>query len=52
MGSLVMVSCTSIGATVRRDILFIYSALDTEDTWEEAVNAWVFVVKSVGMKGL
>ena len=45
IGTLVLVSCTSICATVWHDILFISSALTPEDTWIEAAHAWVFVVK-------
>ena len=45
-----MVTCTSIGATVRHDILLIYSALYPEDNWVEAAHAWVFVVKFRGMR--
>ena len=52
MGSSVLVTCTSIFATVWRDILLIYSALDPEDTWIEAAHAWVFVVKSGELRGI
>ena len=51
IGSSVLVSCTSIGATVRRDISLISSALGPEDTWTKAANSWVFVVKLIGMRG-
>ena len=51
IGSSVLVTCTSIGATVWRDILLIYSALDPEDTWLEAAHAWVFCTKSIGLRG-
>ena len=51
IGSLVLISCTSICATVWRDILFISWVLGLEDTWTEAENAWVFVVNLVGMMG-
>ena len=50
--SAVLVSCTSIGATVQRYISFISSALDPEDTWTEEVNAWVLLVKLVGLRGV
>ena len=40
-----------MGEIVWREILLIYSALDTEDTWTEAAHAWVFVVKSGGLRG-
>ena len=33
------------------DLLFIYSALALEDTWMEVAHAWVFVVKSGGLRG-
>ena len=39
-----------MGEIVWREILLIYSALDTEDTWTEAAHAWVFVVKSGGLR--
>ena len=39
IGSLVLVACTSIVATVRRDILLIYSSLGPEDTWMKASHA-------------
>ena len=44
-GSSFLVYLTSIGATVRRYILLIYSDLSREDTWMEAAHTWVFVVK-------
>ena len=44
-------SYTSIYATVRHDTSLISSALDLEDTWMEAVHAWVSVVKSGGLRG-
>ena len=47
-GSSVLVTCNSIGATLWSNILFIYSALDPEDTYMEASYAWVFVVNSEG----
>ena len=50
IGSLFLIPCNSIGATVSHDILFIYSSLDSEDTWMEAPHAWMFVVKSGGMR--
>ena len=34
-----------------RDILLIYSDMDSEDTCMEAAHAWVFVVKSLGLRG-
>ena len=51
IGSSVLVTCNLIGATVWSDVLFIYSALDPEDTWMEAAHAWVFVVKLGGLRG-
>ena len=36
---------------MRYDILYIYSALDPEYTWTEVAHAWVFVVKSIGIRG-
>ena len=48
---LVLMSYTSIYATVQHDISFISSALDPEGTWMEAGHVWVFVVKSGGLKG-
>ena len=50
--SSVLITCNSIGATVWHDILFIYSALDPEDTWMEAAHAWIFFVKLGGMRGV
>ena len=46
-----MVSFTSMGSTVRRDISFIYSYLAPEDTWAETAHAWVFMVKLGGAMG-
>ena len=46
----VPVTYNSILVTVWHDILLIYSALDTEDTWMEAVYYWLFVVNSVGLR--
>ena len=51
IGSSVLVTFTSICATVRCDILLVYSSLYQEDTCMEAAHAWVFVVKSVGLRG-
>ena len=51
IGSSVLVTCNSIGATVWSDIYFISSILAPEDTWMEAAHAWVFVVKSLGIRG-
>ena len=34
-----------------RDILLIYSALDSEDTWMETEDAWSFFIKSVELRG-
>ena len=51
IGSSVLDTFNSIGTTVWSDILLIYSALDTEYTWMEAAYAWVFVVKSGGLRG-
>ena len=51
MGSSVLVTCKSIGATVWHSILFISSALDSEYTCMEAAHAWVFVVKLIGLRG-
>ena len=51
MGSSFLVNCNSIGATFWSDVLSIYSVLAPENTWVEAANAWVFVVKSLGMRG-
>ena len=45
-------SSTSIVATVQHDNLSIPSSLDLEDTWTEALYAWVFVFKLVGMNGI
>ena len=52
IGSSVLLTCKSIGATVCRGILFISSALDSEDTWMETAHAWVFVVKLGGLRGV
>ena len=49
--SSVLATCNSIGTIFWRDILFIYSALAPEDTWMGAAHAWVFVIKSVGLRG-
>ena len=51
IGSYVLIYCTLIGATVRHYILLISSALGPEDTFTETVNAWLFVVKSGGLRG-
>ena len=51
IGSSVMLTCKSIGATFWSDILFISSALAPEYTWMEAAHAWVFVVKLGGLRG-
>ena len=51
IGLSVLVSCNSIVATVRCDILLVSSSLDPEDTWMKASHAWVLVVNSVGMRG-
>ena len=40
-----------MGETVRFDILLISSDFYLEDNWKEAAYAWVFVVKSGGMRG-
>ena len=45
IGSSVLITCNWIGATVWHGILFIYPALDPEDTWMEAAHSWIFVVK-------
>ena len=34
------------------NVLLIYSALAPEDTWMDAAHAWVFVVKSGGMRDI
>ena len=52
IGSSVLVTCTSIVATVWCDISLISSALDPENTCMEAAHAWVFIVKSGGMRGV
>ena len=52
LGSSFLVSSTSIVATVQHDNLSIPSSLDLEDTWTEALYAWVFVFKLVGMNGI
>ena len=49
IGSSVLVTCTSICATVWRDISLITSALATEDIWMEAEHARVFVFNSRGL---
>ena len=46
-----LVTCNSIGPTVKCDILFISSYLAQEDTFMEAAHAWVFVVKLGGLRG-
>ena len=51
MGSSVLVTCNSIGATIWSDVLFISSVLAPEDTWMEAEHTWIFVVQSLGMRG-
>ena len=50
IGSLVLVSCISIGTTVRHDISLIYSDLDPEGTWTEASHAWIFIFKLGGLR--
>ena len=50
-GSSLLVTYNLIVATVWRDILFIYSTLDPEDTWMKPTHAWLFVVKLGGMRG-
>ena len=52
IGSSVLVTCNSIGATVWSDILLISLTLYPEDTWLEAAHVWVFVLKSEGLKGV
>ena len=44
--SSVLVSCNSIGATVLRDISFIYSDLASGDTCTKAAYTWEFGIKS------
>ena len=51
IGSLVLVSFTSISATVRRYVSLISSDLAPEDTWIESEHAWVFVVNPGGLRG-
>ena len=41
IGTPVLVSSTSIGATVLRDFSSIYSDLDQEGTSTEAAHAWI-----------
>ena len=48
--SSVLITSNSIGATFWHNVLMIYSALYTEDTWMEEAYAWLFVVKSVVLK--
>ena len=50
LGSSVLVTCTSLDETVRRDIFLISSDFNPEDNWMEAASAWVFVVKLVGLR--
>ena len=49
--SSVLVSCTSLGATLWRDILLISSSFYSEYTWAEASNPRAFVVKLGGLRG-
>ena len=49
IGSSVLVTCKSIGATVWRDILFVSSPLATEDPRMEVAHARVFIAKSGGL---
>ena len=51
IGSSILVSLDSIGATVLRGILLISSDLAPEDIWMEAENAWISVVNSGGIRG-
>ena len=46
-----MVTCTSIGETVRCYTSLIYAALDTEYTFMEAAHDRVFVVNLGGNRG-
>ena len=47
--SSVLVTCISICAIVRCDILLISSTLYPEDTWRDASHEWVFVFKLGGL---